>query len=175
MSEKNPLLDLPLGSAQGGTKPNSSGQQTPLRPLSYDLFRKELLGLTDPERKVGESEKVEVREIAIRLCSILAHLFGDSLERTTLWSRIGTAFETAIAKVSDDDLDRLTDLCLEHVQADPGQAAACDALTHVRQTFAVRPSEWRHSLIAYLRSHRYAVLTHGRARWEAIKKKAVEL
>jgi len=72
-------------------------------------------------------------------------------------------------------LDRFTDLCLEHVQADPGKAAACDALTQLRLTWAVRTAEWRLVLLHYISTHQYAVLTHGRARWEQVKTKEVEL
>ena len=116
-----------------------------------------------------------MKESAIRLCSILAFLFGDSLDRLTLWGRIGSAFETAHAKVSDDDLDRFCDLLLEHVQADFAKAAACDALTQVRQVWAVRPPEWRHAFLNYVGTHRYALLTHGRARWESYKAKEIDL
>lgn len=134
-----------------------------------------MVGLADPERKQGAAEKVAAKDAAVRLCTILAHLFGDQLDRMTLWSRIDSAFTTAIAKVSDDDLDRLTDLCLEHVQAEPGKAAACDALSALRGEFSVWPIEMRHAFIGYLRSHRYAVLTFGRARWDGVKKGTVEL
>lgn len=146
-----------------------------LATMDYGLFRRKLAGLADPERKISGSEKAEVREAAVRLCSILAHLFGETLDRITLWGRIGSAFETAAAKVSDDDLDRFVSLCLGHVQAEPAKAAACDALTAMLQTFAVRPTEWRHSLLGYVRSHHYALLTHGRARWELVKKGECEL
>ena len=116
-----------------------------------------------------------MKQTAIRLVSVLAKLFGDDLDRKTLWGRIGSALETAHAKVSDDDLDRFADLCLEHVQADPGQAAACDALTTLRQQWGAWPPETRFGVLAYLATHRYAALTHGRARWELVKKGEVEL
>lgn len=147
----------------------------PLPALDAQEFRRKLAGLADPDRRPGETEKVEVRETAVRLCSVLAHLFGESLDRLTLWGRIGSAFETACARVSDDDLDRWLNLLLEHVQADPVQVAACDALTQLVQTWAVRPPEWRHALLNYCRSHRYPLLTHGRARWELVKRKEAEL
>jgi hypothetical protein len=45
----------------------------------------------------------------------------------------------------------------------------------LRQTWAVRPPEWRHALLGYFGAHKYAVLTHGRARWEEVKAGRVEL
>ena len=154
----------------------STPQSPPLLGrLDTQEFRRKLAGLADPDRHPGETEKVEIKETAIRLCSVLAKLFGENLDRMTLWGRIGSAFETACAKVSDDDLDRWLNLLLEHVQADPVQAAACDAMTQLVQTWAVRPPEWRHALLNYCRSHRYPMLTHGRSRWERVKKGEAEL
>ena len=143
--------------------------------LTYDVFRQKLAGLLDPDRKCGVAEKEAVKQDAIRFVCVLAHLFGDDLDRKTLWSRIDSALVTAHAKTSDDDLDRFASLCLEHVQADPGKAAACDALTQLSQTWGMRDPEWRHALLAYIATHRFALLTHGRARWEDVKGKKVEL
>lgn len=147
----------------------------PIPVLDTEAIRRKLAGLTDPSRKPGGTERTEIRDIASRCCSILAHLFGEDLDRLTLWSRIDSALETAGAKVSDDDLDRWLSLCLEHVKADAGRAAACDSLQQVIETFAVRPAEWRHELLAYIATHRYAVVARGRARWEQVKRKEVDL
>lgn len=143
--------------------------------MGYDDFRRQLAGLADPQRRATETEKVAVKESAIRFISVLAQLFGDTLDRLTLWGKIGSALEAAHAKVSDDDLDRFADLCLEHVQADPGHAAACDALSQLRGEWAVWPPETRHAFLGYIGSHKYAVLTHGRARWERVKRKECDL
>ncbi|MGE4195966.1 MAG: hypothetical protein AB7G11_02425 [Phycisphaerales bacterium] len=105
----------------------------------------------------------------------MASLFGDDLDRKSLWSRIGSAIETACAKVSDDDLDRFVTLCLEHVAADPSATAACPPLLQVLETFAQRPPEWRFAFLAWFRSHRYAAIVHGRARWEGVKAKEIDL
>lgn len=168
-----------LAESLPGSAPPRSDASNSIPPklpaLDYQAFRRKLAGLADPDRHPGEAERSEVREAAIRLCSVLSHLFGEGLDRLTLWGRIGSAVETACAKVSDDDLDRFADLCLEHVQADVGRAAACDALTTLRQTWAVRPPEWRYALLTYCRQHRYAVIQHGRARWDLVKKGEAEL
>ena len=105
----------------------------------------------------------------IRLGSVLARLYSDSLDRTQIWGRIGSALTTSGAKVSDGDIDRFVSLCLEHIDADPVQAAACDALTQILQTAAVRPQEWRQEFIHYIMTHHFAVVTHSRARWEEVK------
>ena len=144
--------------------------------LDTEAIRRKLAGLSDPGRLAGSAgETSEIRETASRLCSILASLFGDDLDRLTLWSRIDSALSTAVAKVSDGDLDRLVSLCLDHVKADPAKAAACEPLGHLISIFGVRPPAWRMALLNYLGTHRYAVLVHGRARWEDVKARRIDL
>ena len=165
-----------------GSRPGSVQDETPqekpssrLPTMDYQEFRRKLAGLIDPERKIEASEKVEVKEAAIRLCSIFAHLFGESLDRITLWERIGSALRTSCAKASDDDLDRFVTLCLEHIQAEDSKVAACEPLKAMIETFAVRPSEWKYAFTAYVNTHRTALLVHARSRWENVKKGSVEL
>lgn len=165
----------PPGSAPERT---SSSNTTPpeLPRLDAEAFRRKLAGLTDPERRPESAgEKEAVKQDAIRFCSILAHLFGESLERTTLWERIGSGLSTSLAKVSDDDLDRFATLCLEHVQATDSRVAACEPLVHMLQAWAMRTREWRQALLHYLQTHRTAALVHARARWEQVKTKEADL
>jgi hypothetical protein len=176
VSESNHCPDLPDGSVATKSVANTS-IPLPLPTIDYAAFRQSILGLSDPAaRTQSVGEKEAVKQDAIRFCTILAYLFSDDLDRVTLWGRIGSAFETALAKVgSDSDLDRFADLCLDHVKAEAGKSAACDALTTMRQTWEARPVEWRNAFLAYIRMHRYAVLTHGRARWDGVKEGAVAL
>jgi Tfp pilus assembly protein PilP len=104
----------------------------------------------------------------------LASLFGDSLERVTLWTKIDAALVAACAKVADADLDRFVSLCLETVRAEPARAAASEPLFQMVTTFAARPPEWRHAFVEHVRHRRFAVVAHGRARWEACKKGEIE-
>ena len=148
----------------------------PLPVLDTEALRRELAGLADPHaRTTSKSEGKDITDLAIRFCSILAHLFGDSLNRKTLWERIGSGFATALARVQDDDCERFVTECLDHIKADAGKSAACDALVQVITTMESRPAEWRHGFLTYLRSHSYAVLAHGRARWEQVKAREIEL
>lgn len=156
--------------------PRSFASPPPVPTLDTEALRRKLAGLADPlPRSVGKGEQTEIRDLASRFCSILAHLFSDSLDRLTLWDRIGSALKTALAKVSDDDCDRFVTLCLEHVQADAGKAAACEPLGQVIATLDGRPPEWRHAFLQYIGTHGYSVLVHGRRRWEMVKSKEAEL
>lgn len=116
-----------------------------------------------------------MKETAARFCSVLADLFGSSLDRVTLWSRIDSALATAFAKAADGDLDHYATLCLEHIKADPSSVAASDALSSLLSQFESRPPEWRQRFVRYVNDHRMAVIVHGRARWNAVKGKEVDL
>ena len=143
--------------------------------ISHEELRRKLAGLTDPDRAPGAAEGVELKDLTHRLGCVLAHLFGDSLERVTLWSRIGSGLAAGCAKVDDGDLDRYISLCLEHVQADTAKAAACEPLAQILHTVTVRPIEWRQAFVRYVRTHLYSVIVHSRARWEKVKAKEVDL
>lgn len=118
---------------------------------------------------------MEIRDAAIRFCSILSSLFGDDLDQLSKWDRIGSAISSACAKVSGDDVDCFVTHCLDHIKADDAQVARCEPLSQLLSTFPERTPEWRFAYLDYFRTHRHAVLVHGRARWELVKKKAVEL
>jgi len=150
--------------------------QATLLVLNTEAIRRELAGLADPlKHNPGGTEVQEIKETAIRLCSILAHLFGEALERVTLWAKIDAALAGACAKVSDADLGRFVTLCLDTIQADPARAFACDPMVTLLQVFEVRPPEWRYAFVNHIASRRYAVVALGRQRWEQVKNKEVDL
>lgn len=156
----------------------STHEPPPLATLDTEAFRRRLAGLADPLGPRGSTagSRENVRQAASRLCAILAHLYAvDESDRTKLWSHIGKALEVADEKTSDDDVEHFLCECLASIQADPGRAAACDALTALTMEMASWPAEQRHEWLNYLRSHRYTVLTFGRARWESHKRGEVEL
>jgi hypothetical protein len=150
----------------------------PVPAADATAIRRRLAGLADPVGRLAgtEGEVLDLRETANRFCSILAALFNrDSLDPVTLWERIGTALETACAKVADDDLERWASLCLEHVKADNARVAACGPLLSVLGDFATRPAEWRDAFLAHVRTRRYVVLALARERWLRVKAGEVEL
>lgn len=173
MAARSRVLDP--GSVQAEKQHASNSRQPSLPKMDYQAFRQKLAGLLDPERKIEVSEKLEIKEAAIRLCTIFASLFGDALDRITLWERIGSALRTSCAKVSDDDIDRFLALCLEHIQAEDSKVAACQPLLQMVDTWTARPTEWKFAFLAYINSHRTPLLVHARSRWEGVKKGTVSL
>lgn len=159
-------------------KPESDGAAPPpIAIIDAEAFRRKLAGLEDPlGPRGGATARENLRQAGSRLCAILASLYGvDEQDRTKLWGHIGKALEVADEKTPDDDVERFLSECLAGIQADPGRAAACDALTALTMEVAAWPAEQRHEWLDYLRAHRYPVLTFGRQRWESVKKGEVEL
>lgn len=105
---------------------------------------------------------------------MLAHLFGESLDRLTLWERIGSAIATSYAKASND-FEIFVAKCLEHVKAEDGKVAACSALSDLLQTIGLREIEYQKSFVQYLHTRRLILLVHARERWEEVKAKRIEL
>lgn len=151
----------------------------PIPVLDTEAFRRKLAGLEDPLGPRGEGAAREnLKQAASRLCSILASLYnvtGDDGDRTQLWGHIGKALEVADEKTSDDDIEHFLHECLASIQADPGRAAASDALTSMTMEISAWPEEQRRDFLNYVRAHRYVVLTFGRQRWERVKAKEVDL
>lgn len=147
----------------------------PIAVIDFDEFRRKLAGLSSPESRSAMTPAV-IKDMAVRFVTILADLFGDDLERITLWTRIDTALATSLAKVgSSNDIDQFASFCLEHVKAEAGQSAASQPLLAILDTMNRVPSEDRHAFLGYFRDHRYPAIVFGRQRWELVKKKEVEL
>lgn len=116
-----------------------------------------------------------VKQEAIRLCSIFAKLYGDQLDRKEVWGKIASALASAIAKVSDADLLRFTNLVLESICADPALAVSLPALNSMFNTFDSWIPEVRHAFVNYIATHTFAVIAFARQRWEKVLKQEIEL
>lgn len=132
-------------------------------------FRRRAAGLADPTRRTGAAEAASVKEEARQLCLALCELFGDTLDRVTLWDRIGSALLTAAAKCDDGDTDRFAALCLDHVKADPAAAARHDGFASWVVTMAARDDAYRQLFVRHCGSKAAIVLVHARAAWEQRK------
>lgn len=132
-------------------------------------FRRVLAGLADSGRAVQAAEHAAFGEMAKDLVVSLCAVFGDELDRKTLWSRIDSGLQAACAKVDDGDADRWVDLLLEHVRASAARAARFGLLRNLRASLTARDDAHRRAFVAWVASRRYAVLAHGRAAWQAWK------
>ncbi len=155
-------------------RPTPNPDPPPLPALDAEAFRRELAGLASPTLPLNAPASRDVKDTLSRFCSILASLYGDELDRLSLWTRIDSAIESACAKC-DDDMELWASLCLGHVKADAGRAAACAPLVQTLEVMASRPAEWRAEFLRYARTCRYAAVAFGRARWERVKSGGADL
>ena len=138
--------------------------------IDTQQFRQRVAGLIDPNRKpTGAAETTSIKEEAKQLCLILCELFGESLDRTTLWDRIGSALATAAAKCDDGDTDRFVSLCLEHVQADNAQAARHTEFGNWVVTMGSRDDAYRQGFVRACATITPVILVHARNAWEQRK------
>lgn len=134
-------------------------------------FRQRMAGLIDPNRKpTGAAETASIKEEAKQLCLAMCELFGESLDRMSLWDRIGSALATAAAKCDDGDTDRFASLCLEHIKADDAAAARHEGFAAWVLTMATRDDAHRQAFARHCGGKTAIVLVHARAAWEQRKK-----
>lgn len=139
-----------------------------LGELTTEEFRQHLAGLIDPAEQLDLTDKEIVRLTAIDFVACLPMIFGDDLDRTTLWDRIGSGLQTAFAKTVGDDVEFFVSEVCRHVHA--GSAVArCDDLANVICKVTTWECEQREAWMRYLSTHLPIVLVHARAAWEQIK------
>jgi len=143
-------------------------------PPSFDAnaWRLQLAGLTDPDYSTGKDDnrsKEEHKQWAINLCLACCELFGEDLDRMTLWDRIPSAMATASVKCGDGDIDQFVSLCLDHIKADSAKAARNDRVVALLMGASDKPITWRQGLVRYIVQHSFAIVAYGRRDWEVVK------
>lgn len=135
-----------------------------------DQLRQRLAGLIDPQAGRRVSESQTFKELAIQFCAALPAVFGEELDRLTMWNKIGSAIQSGYAKTVDGDIDLFAQCVLESIKADTTKAVACDRLTDAIDRLHSLPDEGRQDWLRYLVSHLIPVLVHARrAHKEAIQ------
>lgn len=140
-------------------------QPRPLETLDTEAFRRRLAGLVDPSEELGPEAEEVIRLKAISFCAALPEVFGPELDRKTLWDRIGSGIETALAKAAGD-YQQFYGEVLRHIKATPGRAAANERLGDVLLWLSSAESEERDAWLRYLGSHLIPVLTFARMEWQ---------
>jgi len=130
-------------------------------------FRRICAGLVKSKQEAGNP--AEFKSLGIKLATLLATLFGESLDRVTLWARITTALKTARANTQSGDADRFLQLTLDHVKADSAEAVANAELMSLITTLSEKSDEWRNSWFRYLDERAFIVVASARSEWEQAK------
>lgn len=137
-------------------------------------FRRQLADLTDPDYSPASPQDDNATSVAhkvwaIGLCVACCDLFGDALDRLTLWDKIPASLAAAVTKCDDGDIDRLMSLVLGSIKADPSRAARHIDIESLLYEANDKPISWRQGLIRYIATHEYAIVCLSRRQWELTK------
>lgn len=139
-----------------------------IEPLNAEVFRRELAEVTKPPQVEVPTD--QLRDIASELGFVLAITFNRRvLEVVTLWDRIASGLNVACQEVDDGDVERIVNICLDHVKADPARVAACPQLADLLGVLLPLSLEQKKVFVEYLKKHLYLAVIYGRKKWEQFK------
>jgi hypothetical protein len=141
-----------------------STQQLPSQnqSLSTEQLRQRLASLIDTQAEKPEWYAEVAKGLAIQFCASLPSVFGESLDRMTMWDKIATAIQSGYAKTVSGDLDLFVQHVLESIKADPAKAVACERLTDAIDDLQRLPEQERQDWLQYLATHLIPVLVYAR-------------
>lgn len=113
-------------------------------------------------------DRSQVEAQAISLCSILAKLYGDDLDRKALWERIGNGLRACSAKAGGD-WEMFLAAILDYIKAAPGAIASCAPLKLWMDDMGARPVEHHAAFLRYVELKSNILVVKGRAAWNANK------
>lgn len=148
-----------------------SDQLQALAVRGREDFRKALAGVADPDRKLSVGDSASFRPMAERVVVFLCRVFGDALDKKTLWTRIDSGLQAACAKVSDGDTEAWLCMLFDHVRGEVGtmsedkQAELLGLLADLES----RDAAHKKAFVRWVETRRVAVMAHGRAAWDRWK------
>lgn len=146
--------------------PPEQAKFTPLETLSTEQFRQKLAGLLAPFDPLDPKLKAFQRANAIKFLATLPQLFGDNLDRMTLWDRIASGVESAAAKTANADHEFFVTAVLRHIHAPRPLVSKSRRLADVLASLGDGDAVERQAFIDYLVTHLDAMLVHARVEWE---------
>jgi len=109
-----------------------------------------------------------IKDQAVRFCSILAEVFGEDLDRKTLWERIGNGLIVAAAKCGGD-WELFVNEMLKYIKAEPGKVAANRGLAAFIDEMLVRPKEWQEQFVRECEAKHMFICVKARMLWNSRK------
>lgn len=128
-----------------------------------------MAGLVDSQERIGIDQRANIKALAIEFAAALPSVFGESLDRLTMWDRIGSGLQTGFAKSAGADCEYFVNEVLNHVKASSSKASANQAIGHVLDTLGGWSDVDRQGWLAYFNTHLIPILVHSRAAWEQVK------
>jgi hypothetical protein len=123
--------------------------------------------MIDPAEAVTLTQRESHRLLAIEFCAALPAVFGDTLDRTTLWDRIASGIQSGYAKTVSGDLELFVQHVLEHIKAEASRVVACDRICSIQERLYDLSSDDRQAWLQYLVTHLVPTLVFARKEWKA--------
>lgn len=140
-----------------------------LGELTTEQFRQKFAGLLDPDAERSVEDREEIKKLAVQFVACLPMVFGDELDRLTMWDRIGSGLEAAFSKTSSDDHEFFIQAVLTHIKAGASAASACVPLASVIATLGQWEPQDRQAWMTYFSTHLIPVMVHARHEWTRYK------
>jgi hypothetical protein len=118
---------------------------------------------------MDQFEGQALQEEAVSFISTLPEIFGDDLDRKTLWERIGNGIKTALSK-SSGNTELFLNSIITYIKAEPGKVASNEGIGARIQTILKRPKEWQKAFLAEMEKKDFLILVKARNLWEQKKK-----
>jgi len=147
-----------------------SDQKPLLGELTTEEFRLRLACLIDPHEKIASDQRAIIKDLAIQFAAELPALFGETLDRVTMWDRIGSGLQSAFAKSAGADYEFFVNDVLDHIKASPSQASANENIEVVLSTLDGWSISDRQAWLSYFHTHLIPVLVRARSAWANKKK-----
>lgn len=123
--------------------------------------------MIDPAEAVTVTQKETYRLLAVEFCAALPAVFGDTLDRMTLWDRIASGIQSGYAKTFGGDLELFVQHVLEHIKAEASRVVTCDRICDAQERLYDLSSEDRQAWLTYLVTHLVPTLVFARKEWKA--------
>lgn len=148
----------------------STQEVPPLGSLTTEEFRQKLAGVISPETVGDQLADEHLRNLAVQFAAILPRLFGDELDRKTLWERIGSGLQSSAAKTAGDDCEYFVQQVLSHIKAPLSFASGNEDLRTILHVLGEQSPSERERWMRMFQTHLIPILVHAREKWDAAKK-----
>lgn len=135
--------------------------------LDTVALRQALAGLIDPQAQKAEWFDETARGLAVNFCASLPRIFGESLDRLTMWDKIAAAIQSAYAKTVSGDIDLFVNHICESLKIDHAKTLACDDFTDAVMSLQELHGQQRQDWMTYLATHLTPILVRAKRAYKA--------
>ena len=98
----------------------------------------------------------------------MASLYGDDLDRKSMWERIGNGIVVCSAKCAGD-WEAFVNQMLQYIKADGARVASSKGLQTVLEEIIPKTKAWKESWLRCMETRHYLIIVQARAVWNSAK------